>query len=203
MSKKVAKSRYWAFIMYPDSAPEDWKNILIRAALPIAISPIHDRDVKNWDTGEMDKSHWHVLCCFDGPTTQANVIRISDSVNATIPIQVFSVKGYYDYLVHPQDTCKTPYSEADRINLNGFDVTNYTQLTSKEEVIMVKSIIHDIKKEKICEYSDLVDYAEGEDIQMYDYVIHHTVFFNAVLTSIRQKNGKKKKSIEDKFLEID
>lgn len=200
---KDPKSRYWTFILYDDSRPDDWKDRLIRTHLPVDISPCHDRDIKNHQTGEIDKPHRHVMLCFDGPTTRNNVNQISQGeLNATTCFQVYSVKGLHDYFVHPEDTCKVPYAEADRIMLNGFDVSNYTQMTSKEEIILVKAIMDQIKKLKINEYCDLVEFAAGEDIQMYDYIIHHTVFFNAVLTSKRNKTKVLKKKPNDLIMEV-
>lgn len=196
MAKKV-KSRYWSFIMYLDSRPDDWMQQLIQTHLPIAISPEHNRDVDPV-TGELLKPHHHVLLCFDGPTTLDNVNRISqDMMNATICQQVMSVKGLYDYFVHPADTCKMPYLDSDRINLNGFAIENYTQMTSKEEVILVKQIMQQIKINQFMEYAELVDAMQLDDIQAYDYIIHHTVFFNTYLTSLRNKiKDQKKKEIE-------
>lgn len=185
---KSQKSRYWTNLIYPDSAPGNWINILIQTHLPISISPCHDRDIKNPLTGEMDKPHFHVLYCFDGPTTQANINRIcQDELNGTVALQVYSVKGLYDYFVHPEDTCKVPYAESDRMNLNGFDIRNYTQLTSQEEIILVKQIKKYIRENQIIEYSELNDFLEEEDLQAFDYVIHHTIYFNTYLTSLRNK----------------
>ena len=39
------KKRYWAFVLYPESAPSDWKDILQSTGLVCAISPYHDKDI--------------------------------------------------------------------------------------------------------------------------------------------------------------
>ena len=44
-SKKMVKKRNWAFVLYPESAPIDWKEQLQQTGLPIVISPLHDRDI--------------------------------------------------------------------------------------------------------------------------------------------------------------
>ena len=38
------KSRYFTFLLYPESIPNDWEMKLELLGLPIAISPLHDRD---------------------------------------------------------------------------------------------------------------------------------------------------------------
>ena len=55
------KNRYWTFLIYPESAPKDWKDILQQTFLPVAISPLHDKDL-NAD-GEKKKPHYHIIVC--------------------------------------------------------------------------------------------------------------------------------------------
>ena len=38
---EVVKKRYWNFIVYEDSAPEDWVGVLKRSHCMFAISPQH------------------------------------------------------------------------------------------------------------------------------------------------------------------
>ena len=42
---KNTKKRYWAMVLYPESAPENWKDLLQATGLQIAISPLHDKDL--------------------------------------------------------------------------------------------------------------------------------------------------------------
>ena len=39
------RARAWTFIVYPESAPENWRDVLDGFHLQWACSPIHDRDV--------------------------------------------------------------------------------------------------------------------------------------------------------------
>lgn len=183
---KVVKSRYWTFIMYPDSRPEDWQDVLSRTGLSIAISPLHEWDIN--PTGELKKPHYHVLLCFDGPTTESNVQRISESVNGTSAVfPVSSVRGMYRYHCHLDNPEKAQYNEEDRILLNGFNINDYSQMTTQEETILVQSILSYIRSNNITEYSDLCDRLSEEDIQAFEYTIHHTLYFNTYLTSKRNK----------------
>ena len=58
------RARAWTFIVYPESAPENWRDVLDGFHLQWACSPIHDRDVNA--TGEPKKAHWHILLSFGG-----------------------------------------------------------------------------------------------------------------------------------------
>ncbi|HAA0081853.1 TPA_asm: hypothetical protein GDG64_14435, partial [Listeria monocytogenes] len=62
---KIVKGRDWTFIVYPESAPGDWRDILNKTHLRWIESPLHDKDV-NAD-GEVKKEHWHILLSYDGP----------------------------------------------------------------------------------------------------------------------------------------
>lgn len=39
------KKRNWGFILYTESAPLNWIEILKESGLPCCISPLHDKDV--------------------------------------------------------------------------------------------------------------------------------------------------------------
>ena len=43
-TRKLTKARSFAFIIYPDSLPDGWDDRLIRLGIPMAISPLHDKD---------------------------------------------------------------------------------------------------------------------------------------------------------------
>lgn len=44
MAKNI-KKRNWAFVLYPESAPADWREQLQKTGLQCAISPLHDKDM--------------------------------------------------------------------------------------------------------------------------------------------------------------
>lgn len=56
--------RNFATVVYPESAPENWQDILSRHCVPAFISPLHDKDIN--PTGEPKKPHYHVVLMFEG-----------------------------------------------------------------------------------------------------------------------------------------
>ncbi|MGX6490468.1 Rep family protein, partial [Lactiplantibacillus pentosus] len=38
MARKYIKSRYFDFLLYPDSIPEDWKDCLAKLGVPMVVS---------------------------------------------------------------------------------------------------------------------------------------------------------------------
>ena len=57
-SNKI-KTRSWSFIVYPESAPSNWIDILNDMHIEIIISPLHDKDTD--PDGEVKKAHYHVM----------------------------------------------------------------------------------------------------------------------------------------------
>ena len=71
-----SRTRNFASIVYPESAPEDWKEILIQQFVPAFISPLHDQDVN--PGGEIKKPHYHVILMFDGSWSEDECAGKSD-----------------------------------------------------------------------------------------------------------------------------
>ena len=62
-AKKVDnRARNWSLVVYPESAPENWRDILDDYHIPWVESPLHDKDVN--PDGEIKKSalaYWFVF----------------------------------------------------------------------------------------------------------------------------------------------
>ena len=113
---------------YPESLPDNWQDILIESGVPFAISPLHDRDM-NPDNTEK-KPHYHIILNYDNTTTYNNVVRFLEPFNCPIPQPLESIRGYYRYLTHKDNPEKFQYDEAEIICFNGFDSSNFTELTT-------------------------------------------------------------------------
>jgi len=190
--KKEGKERYWAFIMYEDSRPENWREILEETMLPIAISPRHDLDIKDEETGEIKKPHYHVIVCFNGPTTYKRAMEIAGSVGANTVKRILSVKGMYDYFTHKWNENKAKYNEEEIIHINGFNVLEYG-LTNREIERMKRQIVRIIKERNIKEYCKLYDIFNEENNEDFcEIVSKNVMFFNSYL--------KSKKNIDDEWI---
>lgn len=191
---KIIKQRNWAFVLYLDSAPKNWKDILQETGCMYAISPYHDSDLNS--DGTLKKPHYHIIVCFDGPTTYNNVLRITQSVNATIPQPLQQIRGYYRYFTHKDNPEKFQYSEGDITTINGFDIQNYVELTYTEVSKFLLQIQYLINDHNIIEYSDLLDFLAENDLkEFWDVAKNHTLLLNTYITS---KRHKLQKTIEKK-----
>lgn len=191
------KSRYWAFILYLDSAPQNWKDILQQTGCQFAISPYHDSDI-NAD-GSTKKPHYHVIVCYDGPTTFNVISRICNSVNATIPQPLSQIRGYYRYLTHKDNPEKFQYSEKDITTINGFNIDNYIDMTYTEVAELLLQIQYLIRDKHILEYSDLLDYCIDNDLkEFWDVARNHTLLLQTYINSRRFKTQQERKQESEK-----
>lgn len=179
---KYEKGRDWAFVIYPDSLPSNYLEILEETHIQMAISPLHDKDVNPDKTKK--KPHFHVLIRYEGPTTINAVKRISESVNGTIPIKIDSARGMYRYHIHIDNPEKYQYDDRDRLLLNGFDTTSLDKFTEMEMDKYENEIIGFIEDNDICEYYMLLKLLKENEYYNLLYVAKkRTLMLNAFIKS--------------------
>lgn len=181
---ETVKKRNWTFVLYPESAPEDWRERIKLSGLMAAVSPLHDKDVN--PTGEPKKAHYHVLLVYSGPTTYNAVAKFTASLNATVPQALESVRGMFRYFTHKDNPEKYQYDEAYISNLNGFNIADLVELTKSEVNELKAKILALIRAVGIVEYAGLIDFlVDNGMLAEYDVAINNTFFFNTYICSRR------------------
>ncbi len=180
----IPKKRNWTFVLYPESAPKNWREILRKSGVMAAASPLHNRDTD--PTGEAKKAHHHIVLVYPGPTTYSAVEKFTKSLNATIPQVLEAVKGMWRYFTHKDNPEKAQYDEADIEVFNGFNITDLVELTRSELNELKVRICGLIREADIIEYADLVDLLIDNGMTAeYDVAVNHTLFFNSYISSRR------------------
>lgn len=181
----MEKERYWSLIVYPESCPENWIQILAETGLEVGISPLHDKDI-NTEDEELKKPHYHLLLCFNGPTTYNRVLKLANLLNAPIPKRVISPIGLIRYFTHMDNPEKYQYKEEDIRGINGFDYKEFVGLSVSQQNAMKIAVCKLIQNLGITEYKELIDYLVKEGLNdMFSIVSDKTIFFNTYLTSAR------------------
>ena len=199
---KRITGRSWAFVIYPESMPENYEEIITDTGLPLAMSPLHDKDVN--PTGEPKKPHYHCIVYYENATTLKNVKEnVCDRLNGTIPIKLESMRGMYRYHIHLDNPEKYQYDDRDRKFFNGFDIDMASKLTRTEINKIIKEIHTFINDNNILEYIDLLDVLKDNDLtNLYDVAIANTLLFKSMLDSKRHKflneveKEKKRKEVD-------
>lgn len=147
--KPAARFRNFATVVYPDSAPENWMQLLAEQVVPAFISPLHDKDVN--PTGEPKKEHYHVMIMFEGKKSLEQAQEIFSVVNGVGCEKVNSLRGYARYLCHLDNPEKFQYSIDYVQSLAGSDYINTIGLAT----------------DKYNAISEMIDFCEIYDVYSY------------------------------------
>lgn len=200
-----ARKRHWALIAYPESMPENWEQLLTETGLECCISPLHDRDLKEDDSGELKKPHYHIIVKYRGPTSPSIVKELAGKINAPTWKPVESLRGAVRYQTHKDNPEKAQYQESDIKCLNGFELYGITDLTSSELRELSFRCQDLINQQQIFEYADLMDLLQSmalqdpEDGPLYDYADNHTLKLTAYISSKRNKAKEAREKAEKAF----
>lgn len=148
----------WCIVVYPDSAPSDWRDYLDSLHIEWVESPLHEFDA-NPGTGEIKKPHWHVLLLFGSVKTYEQVCEVIAPLNCPIPQRCFSVKGNIRYMVHMDNPDKYQYNISDIVAHGGYDIADAFKPSASERYTIIRDMCAYVRANDICEFQDLVDYA--------------------------------------------
>ena len=215
------KSRYFTFLLYPDGEgfPSDWEERLEKIGVPIAISPLHDKD-KDRKNGGYKKRHYHGIYIANNPVTADSVrlklkaVLSSENMEckalARVMIVYESLESMYLYLTHESKDAirknKYRYDKADIKHISNFDIERYITIDVETKNQTLKSLLQIIRAYSIPNILDLHDFVEENGM---DYGIDMNLFLSTIesKSSIlrlyfdgayqRSKRGEMKKDRED------
>lgn len=194
---KNIKKRNWAMVLYPESAPENWREILQKSGLQCAISPLHNKDLNPDKIPK--KPHYHIILVYGNPTTYSNVKAFTDSLRQPIPQPIEQVQGMYRYFTHADNPEKAQYDKHDIETINGFNIRDFVDLSSSDVVKIKREIQMFIRDNNLTEYADLMDSLldAGEDMENhYEVAANNTLFFDRYLGSRRYKVEQVKRKLD-------
>lgn len=149
MANKTTRTRNYATIVYPESAPDNWQVALSEMCIPCFISPLHDKDLN--PTGEEKKAHYHVMIMFEGVKTIEQAKEIFDVIGGVGCDVVQSIRGYARYLCHMDNPEKAQYSPDDVVMYGGADyITTIGLVIDKYKAI-----------------SEMIDFCNTNDVYSY------------------------------------
>ena len=187
---KDKRSNKWAFLIYQESAPKNYLDILEEMHIPFVLSPWHDKDV-NKETGEFKKAHKHGVLFFESLKSYTQVSELlTERLNTPSHVEVvMSPKGMYDYFIHAENPEKTLYNMDEIESGCGFDLNQF--LVSNNNDQFLSTVIDIIEEHNFTEFNNLVRYARVENPSLLNLIIDKTYFFAKYLDSRRHSNNKK------------
>jgi hypothetical protein len=160
---KDTRTRNWTIVLYPESAPENWREIIDDMHIEWIESPLHDKDLNA--TGEPKKPHWHVLLMFGGVKSYEQVKELTGALNAPIPERCHNAKAMVRYMVHMDNPEKAQYSQSDIRAHGGVDLAELLRPSSSERYSIISDMIEFVKDNMIIEFQDLMDYARVNEFE--------------------------------------
>lgn len=158
------KARYFTFLLYPESVPEDWETELELIGVPIAISPLHDKDISGVEGQKYKKAHYHVIYVAKNPVT-ADSVRfkikniLGDKSLEKVQIVRQSMENMYLYLTHESKDAvaknKVKYAKKDIKLLNNFDIDRYITLDVEDKDEMLNDVCDMIDKHSLANIREL------------------------------------------------
>ncbi len=154
---KESRTRNWTIVIYPESAPENWREILDDTHIEWIESPLHNRDLNA--TGEVKKAHYHILLLFGGVKSYEQVIEFIKPLNCPIPTRCHNARALVRYMAHLDNPDKAQYSVSDIKSHGGVDIAELLKPSSSERYCIIKDMLEFIKENGIIEFQDLIDYS--------------------------------------------
>lgn len=149
----ASRTRNYATVVYPESAPEGWLNILGEQCISCFVSPLHDKDVN--PDGEPKKPHYHVMLMYEGVKTTDQAGAVFDQIGGVGCEVVQSVRGYARYLCHLDNPEKHQYSPEDVRAFGGADYTATIGLVL-DKYKAIGEMIDFCEDNNVVSYSDLL-----------------------------------------------
>lgn len=156
---KDTRVRNFATVVYPESAPANWQEILAEQLIPAFISPLHDKDTN--PTGEPKKPHHHVMIMYEGKKSDEQAREVFDKIGGVGCERVASLRGYSRYLCHLDNPEKAQYSPDDVRALCGADYMGTIGLAI-DKYKAIREMLEYCVANNIYSYAYLLEYASQE-----------------------------------------
>lgn len=186
-NQKDGRSRSWTMIVYPESAPQNWKEQLDSEHIAWACI-LHDKDAN--PDGTRKKSHYHVLLLFEGKKSYEQIKELSDSLNAPAPQRVTSVRGMVRYMTHMDNPEKYQYDRAAIEPHGGIDIEKYFEMSVSQVEEVLSDMSAFILENGIDNFGDFIAYCLSPDAPEGWFGVaatKATMYLNKVIDAVYQK----------------
>lgn len=168
MQNKPDKARYFTFLLYPESIPENWEMQLELIGIPMAISPIHDKDLSSIKGQKYKKAHYHVIYVAANPVTTHSVrkrIQRALGTQSVAKVQIIksNMENMYLYLTHESKDAiaknKHVYDKQDIKIINNFDIDRYVVLDVEDKEELLNTVCDMIDEQSLANIRELRRFA--------------------------------------------
>lgn len=168
------RTRNFATVVYPESAPSDWLDIINDLHIPCFVSPLHDQDIDA--KGKPKKPHYHVMLMFDNVKTVKQAENVFKKFNGVGCEIIDSLRGYSRYLCHLDDYDKHLYNIDDVLQFGGaryLDVIG----TMSDKFRIIREMTKYIREHNVIYFCDFSDYASENNSEWFDALCNNCAFY--------------------------
>lgn len=195
-NKRESRTRSYACVVYPDSAPGDWLERLSDLHICALVSPLHDKDVN--PDGEIKKPHYHVLLLFESVKTQKQADEVIKEIGGVGHENVGSTRGYARYLIHLDNPEKYQYNASDVKQFGGADFFAIIHLPT-DDLSMQRDIIDYIVSNHIYSYAQLVLIAKENNDDWFNLLMRNSYSIREFIKSFTWEETSKNSFLYEKF----
>ena len=195
---KSSRTRNWMMIVYPESAPENWREVIDDLHIEWCCSPLHDKDVT--PTGEPKKAHYHVILAFGSVQTFEQVREISESIHQPIPERIKTLRGAVRYLAHMDNPDKAAYSKDEIVTYGGMDISDCLRSSEQDRRNVVRNMCQWVTDNGITEFWQLMQYAMDNEPDWWEALISNSAYImdlyikswrnGGARSGVKQNSGK-------------
>lgn len=163
---KDNRVRNIVFVLYEDSANPEWKTLLQEDHIPYMLA-YHDKDiVKNGETEELKKPHYHVILCFENKKSIEQLQYYADRYGAANGQwqAVASLRAMARYLIHADNPDKYQY-DSGIVETCAIDYNAIIGMAA-DKYKAISEMMDFCEQEGLVSYYELVNYAR---IHRYDW----------------------------------
>lgn len=174
------RTRTYATIIYAESAPKDWQEILEAEHIPCHISPLHDKDINK--DGTLKKPHFHVMLMFDSVKTRKQVEKIFNKIGGVGVEAVNSPRAYARYLCHLDNPDKAQYPIEEVVSYGGADYDMHIN-TAKNIYTTIGEIMDFCVANNIVCFADLLLHTKEKQFNWFKIICDNSMLLCQFLKS--------------------
>lgn len=176
---KDTRTRNYATVVYPESAPDDWLIKLGETCISSFVSPLHDSDIN--PTGERKKPHYHVMIMFDNVKSIDQAKEVFELIGGVGVEKIKTLRGYARYLCHLDNPEKEQYDVNKVLCFGGADYLEVVTLSS-DKLEVCRQIEMYCEMFQLKSYSQLRRILRTYNYEWYKYVTEHSI---SILTFLK------------------
>ena len=184
--KSDERARNFWFVFYPESAPQNWREIIESWHCEAYVSPLHNRDLNGDNT--FKKEHLHVVVSFGGKKSLSQIQKMSDDLSGVkLQSKINIVKDKrvaIRYLIHRDNPEKAQYEIGEILEFGNADCLQFF-LEDKDEDRTIAEMMNWCRVNECFSFAQFANFCAENKIEWFR-ILHSkkSYFFDKFIKSL-------------------